>query len=105
RSGAMSTLCNDERASLLASATDLLNSWAREMGVHEAQTEADIKPVIDRLWSTLSIQLFSDKHYETTGFIKHRAPETESYGEHDCCGCIRVEITAMGAVAKRVCNE
>lgn len=48
-----------EALSLLASATDLLNSWAREMGVQEAKTEADIKGVIDRLWSETSKRLFS----------------------------------------------
>lgn len=49
--------CNDENASLLASATDLLNSWAREMHVQEAYNEQDIKGVIDRLWSELSTRL------------------------------------------------
>lgn len=43
--------------SLLASATDLLNSWAREMAVKEAHDESDIKGVIDRLWSELSTEM------------------------------------------------
>ena len=46
-----------ERTSLLASATDLLNSWAREMAVKEAHDEKDIKGVIDRLWNELSTEM------------------------------------------------
>ena len=48
-----------ESDSLLASATDLVNSWAREMGVQEAHDEKDIKGVTDRLWSELSRRLFA----------------------------------------------
>jgi hypothetical protein len=47
----------DEAPSLLASATDLLNSWAREMAVKEAHDESDIKGVIDRLWTELSTEM------------------------------------------------
>lgn len=43
--------------SLLASATDLLNSWARESSVREAETPEGIVGVIDRLWSALSVRL------------------------------------------------
>jgi hypothetical protein len=39
---------------LLASATDLLNTWAREMSVEQARTPEDIRGVIDRLWSAMS---------------------------------------------------
>lgn len=46
-----------EALSLLASATDLLNSWAREMAVKEAHDESDIKGVIDRLWNELSTEM------------------------------------------------
>ena len=46
-----------ERTGLLASATDLLNSWAREMSIQEAHDELDIKGVIDRLWSALSTEM------------------------------------------------
>lgn len=53
----MSTLTTDEALSLLASATDLLNSWAREMAVKEAHDESDIKGVIDRLWNELSTEM------------------------------------------------
>jgi hypothetical protein len=44
---------------LLASATDLLNSWAREMSVVEARNEEDIVRLIDRLWSELSQRIHS----------------------------------------------
>ena len=47
-------MSNDDAASLLASATDLLNTWARESGVTEARNESEIKQVIDRLWSDTS---------------------------------------------------
>ena len=40
----------DEARSLLASATDLLNTQARERGVVESKTEADIQALIGRLW-------------------------------------------------------
>lgn len=40
----------DKAESLLASATDLLNSWARETGVMQADSPSEIKAVIDRLW-------------------------------------------------------
>jgi hypothetical protein len=40
-----------EARSLLASATDSLNTWARESGVSEAVNEKSIHEVIDRLWS------------------------------------------------------
>jgi hypothetical protein len=47
-----------ERAEMfLASATDLLNSWARESGVKEAESPEEICGVIDRLWSHTSTQL------------------------------------------------
>ena len=42
---------------LLASATDLLNTWAREMSVQQAERPEEIRGVIDRLWSTLSTRL------------------------------------------------
>jgi hypothetical protein len=48
----------NEALSLLASTTDLLNSWAREMQIVEAYDEKDIKNVVDRLWSNLSARLF-----------------------------------------------
>ena len=62
----------------------------------------------DEGWLAHSLVLPSDhsnsrQHYETPGFIAHRHLETEEYVEHDCCGCIRVEITA--GIAKLVCNE
>jgi|SRR3990172_2790663 len=50
-------MTNEYITELLASATDLLNSWARETGVQEARSESDIKGVIDRLWSHLSTRL------------------------------------------------
>lgn len=40
-----------DSASLLASATDLLNTQAREAGVIEARDERSIKTVIDALWN------------------------------------------------------
>lgn len=51
-----------EAEGLLASATDLLNMWARESGVLEAGTEADIKGVIDRLWTRHSLTLRAKAH-------------------------------------------
>lgn len=50
----------NDALSLLASATDLLNSWAREMGVQEARTEDDIKGVINRLWDGISRLSFGE---------------------------------------------
>src|SRR5271170_7924613 len=47
----------NDALSLLASATDFLNSWARETHVTEARTEADIKAVVNRLWSSISARL------------------------------------------------
>ena len=41
----------------LASACNLANSWAREMGVAEASRPAVTREVIDRLWSTISTRL------------------------------------------------
>ena|SRR5689334_16067110 len=40
----------DDAESLLASATDLLNSWAREWGVVETFNEQGIKVLINELW-------------------------------------------------------
>lgn len=51
------SITSDDRDSLLASATDLLNSWAREMAVKEAHDESEIKEVIDRLWNELSTEM------------------------------------------------
>ena len=48
----------DDSASLLASATDLLNSWARDISVTEARNESEIKLVIDRLWAECSRRIF-----------------------------------------------
>ena len=57
-----SDAAKNEALSLLASSTDLLNSWAREMGVLEARNEAGIKGVINRLWSELSTRLFKGNY-------------------------------------------
>lgn len=46
-----------EQGSLLASTTDLLNTWARESNVTEAQNEKGIRDLADRLWSKLSGEL------------------------------------------------
>jgi len=69
--------------SLLASATDLLNSWAREMSVAEARDEKDIKGVIDRLWSEISSRLFSKPMKQpqkprtlSKNFEEHNMPHT-----------------------------
>lgn len=57
----------NDALSLLASATDLLNSWAREMSVREAYNEQDIKGVVDRLWSAISTRMSSsDAKWEET---------------------------------------
>jgi len=42
---------------MLASCTDLANSWARESGVAEAERESDLKALIDRLWSHWTLRL------------------------------------------------
>lgn len=47
----------DKAEGELASATDLANSWARELGVQEAHNETDLKGVIERLWSKLSVRV------------------------------------------------
>lgn len=41
--------------SLLASTTDLANTWAREVGVVEAYNERELKALVDRLWTRLSL--------------------------------------------------
>lgn len=46
----------DTAESLLTRATDLLNTWARESGVQEAASPSEIKDVVDRLWSALSVR-------------------------------------------------
>ena len=46
----------DEAQSLLASTTDLLNSWARDTYVQEAKSEASIKDVVTRLWNHQAAQ-------------------------------------------------
>lgn len=46
-----------ESASLLASSTDLLNSWARESYVPEASNESEIKALINRLWDAHAASL------------------------------------------------
>jgi hypothetical protein len=51
----------DDALSLLASTTDLLNSWARETQVKEAYNEWEIKEVVDRLWSEISRRQFENK--------------------------------------------
>lgn len=66
----------DEANSTLASATDLLNSWAREMQVPEAYNESDIKGVIERLWSNVSQLLFGE-----AAALRARAAGTEGLRE------------------------
>ena len=50
----------DDAQGLLASATDLANSWARETGVFEAHDEKDIRGVIDRLWAKTSASFYEE---------------------------------------------
>ncbi len=45
---------NDTAETVLASATDLGNSWAREACVMEARTTYEIGSLIDRLWACIS---------------------------------------------------
>jgi len=42
---------------LMASATDLANSWAREIGVEESQQIEGLAKLIDRLWTRNSLQI------------------------------------------------
>lgn len=44
----------DAAQEILASTTDLANSWAREYGVPEAATESELHKLIDRLWANQS---------------------------------------------------
>lgn len=57
----------DESESLLASTTDLLNSWAREYEVHEAPNEKGIKGVVNRLWDKCALLRTERDH------LKHAA--------------------------------
>lgn len=52
----------DDAESLLASATDLLNTWAREYGVVEARNEREIKFVISRLWDQVAWRLYRETY-------------------------------------------
>lgn len=54
-------MTNDEAQSLLAAATDLLNSWARERSIREACCEKEILKLINRLWDYDSAILFNTK--------------------------------------------
>ena len=52
-------MTKDEVDAVLASATDLANSWARELGVSEARNELDLGQLIDRLWAKTSTDYFN----------------------------------------------
>jgi hypothetical protein len=86
----MSEQINDA-LSLLASATDLLNSWAREMGVQEARTENDIKGVINRLWDGISRLSFGqlESGLKAHHFVRMAGKDRleEIKGNLDCFEC------------------
>lgn len=48
----------DEAESELASATDLANSWAREMGISESPDVYGLKQLIDRLWTACTLRMY-----------------------------------------------
>lgn len=74
----------DDALSLLASTTDLLNSWAREASVQEAHNEKEIREVVDRLWSTLSERIGSLKAKLTLLPCGHYAVEWVEGCDGDC---------------------
>ena len=76
----------DEAESLLASATDLLNSWAREMQVEQAHDEKDIRGVIDRLWSALSSRLFAAPA-PASPQVGETQPASICEAHYDCSDC------------------
>lgn len=47
----------DSAESREASCCDLLNSWARELGVEEATRQEGAREVADRIWSHMSVVL------------------------------------------------
>lgn len=52
-------MTEDEARWQLAAATDLANSWARELGMKEAPTEAGLRDLIDRLWAECSMRILA----------------------------------------------
>lgn len=51
----------DRAMAVLASTTDLANSWAREIGVMEANNEYELKEVVDRIWSRASSRFLQER--------------------------------------------
>lgn len=51
----------DRAMGVLASTTDLANSWAREIGVMEANNEYELKEVVDRIWSRTSSRFLEER--------------------------------------------
>jgi len=43
---------------IVASASDIANSWARELGVAEIENVEELPKLIDRLWAITSSQLY-----------------------------------------------
>lgn len=98
--------------SQLASATDLANSWARESHVREARDESDLRGVIDRLWSRMSVEL--SKGREAVAMIAqvHRyaielfavlAPQCKPLD--DALGVMTQIDNALCGITKRYCKE
>ncbi len=48
----------DATEGMLATCTDLANSWAREAGVSEASTEEGLRNLLDRLWASTTASFF-----------------------------------------------
>lgn len=98
----------DDALSLLASTTDLLNSWAREASVQEAHNEKEIREVVDRLWSTLSERIGSLKAKLTLLPCGHYAVEwVEAHVHGDLCFSPIPETEGNGAYlsCKRVASN
>ena len=63
----------DDAEWLLASTTDLLNSWARELGVAESERKSGIRLLADRIWSEVSRRMLAapiTPHHEPAGTVQ-----------------------------------
>lgn len=77
-----------EQGSLLASTTDLLNTWARESNVTEAQNEKGIRDLADRLWSKLSGELCAQRR-QIEALSAEVAGLRKDYAELECLARLR----------------
>ena len=61
----------DEREMVLASTCDLLNSWAREESVEQAENDLGTRRLADRLWSDLSTKLTQARRERDDAQVGH----------------------------------